>query len=248
MEKTLLRLAPYFLLLLMLAAIGFFLFSRGNDSGSKAKYTDGIKALEMDGNKYELINDITAETYVGSKILSVAGAGRGEQVGIIKSMGVITIAKLFRVLGDTEGKYLIDNTGRLYMRTGIGVNAAEVREAMKGEAFFSNLHIVNAKHDPYESKELTPEEAEMLRSLPDSAEEISVPDKSFIMDYSNRREIFGFTEDGLIYKVTMELFLYKDAVYLTSGFEGDKNTAKEQKLSGRKLPDEWQEKFAEYWK
>ena len=221
MEKTLLRLAPYFLLVLMLAAIGFFLFSRGNDSGSKAKYTDGIKALEMDGNKYELINDITAETYVGSKILSVAGAGRGEQVGIIKSMGVITIAKLFRVLGDTEGKYLID---------------------------FPNLHIVNAKHDPYESKELTPEEAEMLRSLPDSAEEISVPDKSFIMDYSNRREIFGFTEDGLIYKVTMELFLYKDAVYLTSGFEGDKNTAKEQKLSGRKLPDEWQEKFAEYWK
>ena len=30
------------------------------------------------------------------------------------------------MLGDTEGKYLIDNTGRLYMRTGIGVNAADV--------------------------------------------------------------------------------------------------------------------------
>ena len=80
---------------------------------------------------------------------------------------------------------------------------------------------------------------EMLEALrKEGGGETTIRDASVVTDYSNRREIFAFTEDGILYKVVAELFLYQGSVYLTTGFEGDKNTAKEQKLTGVKLPEE----------
>ena len=103
-------------------------------------------------------------------------------------------------------------------------------------------------HNLQNASELTAEEAEMLRGLAEAEEKITIADKVFVTDYSNRREIFAFTADGLFYKVTMELFLYKDEIYLTTGFTGDKNTAKDQSLTGVKLPAEQQERFAELFR
>lgn len=244
MNKTMLRLLPYFLLVVMLAAIGIFLFSRGDNSGGKAKYISGTVELELDGTAYSMVNDILAEEYVGSQVKSVVSATRGEQAGIVKSMG-FTLAKLFRVKGDAEGRYLIDNVGRLYARADI---AGEVKTLLSSESGFPVSRIVTADHTPETARELTAEDVEMLRALPANGAEVTVTDKSVVTDYSNRREIFAFTEDGLIYKVTMELFRYQNAVYLTTGFSGDKNTMKDQKLTGVKLPDEQQERFAEFWK
>lgn len=251
MNRTLLRLMPYFLLVVMMAAIGFFLFSRGNDSGSKAKYTSGTVELEMDGTKYAMINDILAEEYVGSQVQVVVGATRGEQVGIVKSMG-ITLAKLFVVKGDTEGRFLIDNTGRIYARSDL---AEAVKSSMASADGFPVYRIDGADHDPLTARDIPAEDMELLKALTvtaageesGEADQVTIIDKAFVTDYSNRREIFAFTSDDLFYKVTTELFLYQGAVYLTTGFTGDKNTVKEQKLTGVKLPEELQH-YSEYWK
>lgn len=251
MEKPLLRLMPYFLLVVMMAAIGFFLFSRGNDSGSKAKYTTGTTELEMDGTKYVMINDILAEEYVGSQVQVVVGATRAEQVGIVKSVG-ITLAKLFRVEGDTEGRFLIDNTGRIYARSDI---AEATKSSMASADGFPVYRIVGADHDPLTARDLTKEDMEVILALAAAvtggnageAESVTITDKAFVTDYTNRREIFAFTSDNLFYKVTTELFLYRGSVWLTTGFTGDKNTLKDQTLTGVKLPEELQ-RYAEYWK
>ena len=237
---------PYFVRVVCLAGIGIFLFSRGNESGGKAKYTSGVTELELDGTAYTMINDILAETYVGSKVKSVVSAESGKQAGVIRSMAVFTIAKLFRVQGDEEERYLIDNLGRLYARSDI---AEELKNRLATDDGLPVKKIVTAEHSTKTARELPGEEAGMLAELQkNGGEEKTVTDASFVTDYSNRREIFAFTEDGLLYKVSAELFLYQGSVYLTTGFEGDKKTAKEQKLTGVKLPEEWQARFAEYWK
>lgn len=245
-----LRLMPYFVLVVCLTAIGIFLFTRGNNSGEKAKYTSGVTDLELGGVGYSMVNDILDNKYVGSQVRSIVSAERGEQAGIIRTMGVITIAKLFRVKGDEAGRYLIDNMGRLYARSDISDN---VKKSLETDEGLPVLKIVTAEHSPQSARALTPEETEMLRALlRDGAEDTityaTITDALFVTDYSNRREIFAFSEDDLLYKVVMELFRYQNGVYLTTGFSGDKNTVKEQKLSGAKLPEEWQERFAEYWK
>lgn len=246
MNRTMLRLMPYFVLVLCLAAIGIFLFSRGNNTGGKAKYTSGVTDLELDGTAYTMVNDILAESYVGSKVKSVVGAQSGKQAGVIKTMAVFTVAKLFRVEGDEDGRYLIDNLGRLYARSDI---AEELKSRLATDDGLPVRKIVTSAHSPLSARDLSAEEIGMLTELQkNGGEETTIKDVSFVTDYSNRREIFAFTEDGLLYKVVTELFLYRGSVYLTTGFEGDKNTAKEQKLTGVKLPEEWQSHFAEYWK
>ncbi len=243
MDKPLLRLMPYFLLVVMLAAIGIFLFSRGNDSGKKAKYTSGNVELEMDGTKYTLINDILSKEYVGSQVQVVVSATREEQVGLVKSVG-ITLAKLFGVRGDADGRYLIDNLGRIYARSDI---AEETKNRLSAADGFPMFRIVGADHDPLTAKDLSAEDMKALQEIgEDNA--VTITDKTFVTDYTNRREIFAFTSDDIFYKVTAELFLYRGAVYLTTGFTGDKNTAKDQSLTGVKLPEELQARFAEYWK
>lgn len=235
---------PFVVLVAVMAAIGIFLFSRGNDNGEKAKYINGVSELEMGGTKYAMINDLTTEVYVGSQVRVIVGAERGEQVGIVRSMG-ITLAKLFQVVGDTDGKYLVDSNGRLYAKSNI---ADAERTRLATDASFSKFRVVGAEHDPQKSTELTAEEATMLLALAKETADTTVTDKNVVTDYSNRREVFAFTEDGIFHKVVLELFLYKNEVYLTIDFAGDKNTLKEQKLTGVKLPEETQERFSAFWR
>ena len=236
---------PFVVLIAVMAAIGVFLFSRGNENGDKAKYTNGVSELEMGGTKYAMINDLTTEVYVGSQVRVIVGAERGEQVGMVRSMGIFTLAKLFQVVGDTDGKYLVDNNGRLYAKSDI---ADAERARLAADESFSKLRIVGAEHDPQKSTELSAEEATMLRALVKETADTTVTDKSFVTDYSNRREVFAYTSDGIFRKVVMELFLYKNEVYLTIDFAGDKNTMKEQKLMAVKLPKEVQERFSAFWR
>ncbi len=66
-------------------------------------------------------------------------------------------------------------------------------------------------------------------------------------NFKNRREIFAFTADGILYKASMELFLYQNQVYVTTRYEDRTDEKKLSILTGKLLPEELQGYFRGYW-
>lgn len=231
------------LLLGILTAIVIFIFTRGSGSGDSGKYTDGVKELKIGDETYRLVNDITDRTTIGSQVPAFVRAERGERTASVKSFGLITIMAIYKVKGDSNGDYLVDSSDRIYAKSAL---ADELKAKLENAASFADYRIVDATRTIENMKKLSEENVEMLRGL--TGEETVVSDKNFVTDYTNRREVFAFTDDGLFRRAAMELFLYKEDVYLTTGFTGNTDLEKEQTLRGVKLPAEYQAEFAAYWK
>ena len=71
-----------------------------------------------------------------------------------------------------------------------------------------------------------------------------ITDEEFLDSYGLRREIFAFTEDGLFFRASNELFIYNDEVYVTVKFLPASETKdKKAMLVGTKLPAEFQAEF-----
>ena len=249
MRKLFIRLLPVIVLVTIMVAIGIFLFSRGNADGEIGKYSAaGVSEVTLGGDTYVLVNDVLTERYVGSQIRSFVRGVRGEQIGTIKSFVVFTVARLFRVRGDESGRYIVDSSDRIYVKKEFSDGVAE---RIADKTYFPRCRILDGAQkdtdkDIEKSTELPADAAAMLRSL--TGEEVEIDDKLVVMDYTNRREILSFTEDGLFFQVEMELFLYKGSVYLTTGFEGNQSARADQKLRGIRLPDDRQEQFLVFWK
>lgn len=222
-----------------------FLFTRGN--GNTARYTDGVNGLKLGDETYELVTDIATERYIGSQVRDVIRGVRGEQVAVVKSFG-ITIAALYRLEGDSDDIYLTDGNDRIYCKK---ERAEAARAALADtDKYFNDFRITDAAKTIEGMRKIPIEQATALREFGASGEgkEMTVTDKNVVTDYDNRREIFAFSNDGLFRHPVMELFLYNNEVYLTTGFEGDRDVRKDQVLKGVRIPDELQEAFAAYWK
>jgi hypothetical protein len=237
--------------LIIAAVIGLFvfLFSLGTD-GARAKYTDGINRVKLGGTEYELVNDILKEEYIGSDVRAGIATERGEVAGTIKSFFILTMATLYHVQGDTEGRYLVDSSGRIYAKTG---EAAALRAGFEDGSAFTNWKIDDATKSLEGMKELSAEQAEAVLSLAGSgAATKSIDETLYVSDFSNRREVFAFTADGLFRKPVAELFYYGSGdvkeVFLTTAYKADKKSTKPPHLEGIRLPEELQAAFSVYWK
>ena len=219
-----------------------FLFTRGSGSGSRASYTDGVNGLKLAGETYELVCDITEQEYVGSKVSAAVRAVHGERTASVKSFGIFTIAALYKVEGDTAGNYLVDSAERIYAKSSI---AAEAKRMLGSDDSFSEIRITDETRNISGMQKLTEEQTAAVANV--TGEETVVTDKGIVSDYGNRRELIGFTEDGIFRKVLGELFLYNGEVYLTTGFEGDRDVRKDQVLRGIKLSAEAQVLFRGFW-
>jgi len=231
--------------LIAAAVIGVivFLFTRGSGRGADGKYTSDVNHLRIFGREYVAVTDIMTEETIGSKVRALVYAEHGERAGSVRTLGIFTIAALYRVKGDTEDLFLVDSSERIYVRAS---EAEKFRAILADDASFSEYRIVNSVKKPPEVKSIPKEQMQILQEL--TGEETTVTDKLAVANYSNRREILGYTKDGMFRKPLAELFLYNNTVYLTTSFIGDRDINEYQELKGRALPEEWQTVFREYWK
>ncbi|MBO4626754.1 MAG: hypothetical protein J5645_02075 [Lachnospiraceae bacterium] len=237
--------------LIAAAIIGLFifLFSRGG-SGARAKYTDGINRVKLGDTEYELVNDILKEEYIGSDVRAGISTERGEVAGTIKSFFILTMATLYRVKGDAEGRYLVDSSGRIYAKAG---EAAALKAGFEDGSAFTSWRIDDATKTLEGMKELPKEQVEAVLSLIGSdAARKSIDETLYVSDFNNRREVFAFTADGLFRKPVAELFYYGSGdvkeVFLTTAYKADKKSTTPPHLEGIRLPEEWQAAFSGYWK
>ncbi len=245
--STLIIVGIFFLIVL------YIIFFTGSDAKT-AHYKNGVEIILLDDCEYTLINDITAKDVIGSKVSSILSANRAEKCGQIKSMGILVMSTLYHAEGDRDGQYLVDSSGRVYI---LSEKAPEIKEKIQDGSVFTIFKIDTDTKSLNQLTELSDDAVAMLENLKKQAADgdekneelktVTINDKSFVSDYSNRREIFGFSEDGVLFQALTELFLYNDEVYLTTVFVGDEDTKKEQILMGVRIPDEWQEMFQKSW-
>ena len=210
--------------------------------GDKATYVDGREELSLGGEHYRLINDVDAETFVGSGVSDVLKTERGEQAGSIVSGGFMTLGVLFKVKGDAEGNYLVDSVGRIYAKNAI----SETEKKRLSDPGNFPVHRVLGTDKSLESfVEIKPEDYEKIAAAAaDVTASVRISEKSVAEDFDGRRKIFAFTEDGMWYRACGELFCYKDSVFVTTGFLTAKQTTDHKAvLTGTALPAELQEVF-----
>ena len=233
-------------------AVLIFILTAGNSNkGKTAHYTNGTLEVEIDGVRYELINDVDGETYIGSMVSDALKAERGEKVGTVTSYGIMTVAVLYRVSGDETGELLIDARGRIYAKSG----TEEKYAALTAEECFTDYRMaVGAKtYDTLaDIEDAIP--AEVLKSLKEYTEGTSegmdntvrIDDPLVSEKETNRRELFVFTEDGMFYKAALELFQYNGHVYVTSGYTDNGDDAADV-LFGLRVSEEAEEYFLKVW-
>lgn len=235
---------PFLLFGLFALAGMIFLFHsmRPKNTGADARYLDGRDLLSVDGKEYALINDIESKTFIGSEVSDVVKAMRGEEKAKIISGGIMTVAVIYNVEGDPDGNYLIDAAGRLYAKKEI---AERERARLQNPESFPVRKIVGQNKD-MESLQVIGEEsyAKILEAEKDLTDNVRITDEKITDSYGLRREIFAFTEDGMFFRASNELFIYNEEIYVTVRFL----TAKETKdgkamLVGTKLPAELQAEF-----
>ena len=219
-----------------------FVSLKPKNTGEDAKYLDGRDLLEVGGVTYGLINDIESKTYIGSEVSDVVKAMRGEEKAKIISGGIMTIAVIYTVDGDKDGNYLIDAAGRLYAKQEI---AERERERLKNPENFPVRKIVSSDKSMEGLKDVSAEAYEaILLAENDLSDNVRITDEQFLDSYGLRREIFAFTEDGLFFRASNELFIYNDEVYVTVKFLPASETKdKKAMLVGTKLPAEYQAEF-----
>ncbi len=219
-----------------------FISLKPKNYGEDAKYLDGRDLLSVGGVKYELINDIESKTYIGSEVSDVVKAMRGEEKAKIISGGIMTVAVIYSVDGDQDGNYLIDAAGRLYAKEEI---ADRERERLKNPENFPVRKIVSSDKSMEGLKDVSAEAYEaILLAENDLSDNVRITDEQFLDSYGLRREIFAFTEDGLFFRASNELFIYNDEVYVTVKFLPASETKdKKAMLVGTKLPAEYQAEF-----
>ncbi len=234
---------PFAVILLVFVVALYIILFAGNDA-PEANYVGGVDKLELDGVTYRLINDVTKEEYIGSMVRSILTAERGEKLAEIKSFGLMVIAMIYNVPGDEAQKYVIDSTGRVYVKEELyEATAAEIAD----EASFTDYRMVGADKSMSGLKKLSIEQVEVILDAMENGQEVSITDKPFIINYQNRREIFAFSEDGLLYRAELELFLYEETVFVTTYFAGNEDATKDQALRGVPLPEGLGEELKAIW-
>lgn len=253
MRKFLSKWSTLIIIGIFVLIVLYIIFFTGNDAKT-AHYKNGVEVILLDDREYTLINDITSEDAIGSKVSSILSANRAEKCGQIKSMGILVMSTLYRAEGDRDGRYLVDSSGRVYVLSG---NADEIKTKIEDGSVFTTFKMDTGTKSLNQLTGLPDDAVAMIENLKkqaaDGAEKteelktVTINDKAFVSDYGNRREIFGFSEDGVLFQALTELFLYNNEVYLTTVFVGDEDTKKEQILMGVRIPDEWQEMFQKNW-
>lgn len=219
---------------------------RPNWGTDKAEYTDGREELVLKDEHFRLINDVDTEAYVGSGIVDVLKTERGERAGAIVSHGIMTIAVLYRVKGDTEGNYLVDSVGRIYAKKDI----ADAEKQKLDDLSNYTVHCVISGMKDTGSFTVLKEDAYRMiaEAAADPADSIRITDKAVTEDYDGRRELFAFTGDRMWYRPCGELFLYQNDVFVTTGFTESKDTAdRKTVLTGTRVPEELQDSLRTLW-
>lgn len=230
--------------LLFFVAVLLFILFGGKEDTTEAHYVQGVNEITLDGVSYTLVNDIEAETYIGSMVSDIIKGCRGERIGSVQSYGIMVVAILFEVPGDTEHRYLTDSNDRLYVQT---AHLEEYQKMSADPNSFCDYRMVGADKNMDSLKNLDVDTVQTILDAQENGEEVTVDDKAFIINYNNRREVFAFTSDGFLYRASFELFLYNNEVYVTTYFEGDEDTSRAQVLKGVRLPEELQLKLKEIW-
>ncbi len=236
--------SPLVALGLFLVVVVIFILTAGKEDPSEAHYVQGVNELTLNGVSFTLINDIEAETYIGSMVSDVLKGCRGERVGAIESYGIMTVAVLYAVEGDARNRYLVDSKDRLYVRTDL---LEETRAMLSKEESFSVFRIVGKDKDMKSLKDLEKEDVEEIFRMAKEGTEVTINATKVVTDYNNRREVFAFTEDRTLYRAALELFLYNNEVYVTTFFEGNEDKLQKQTLKGVKLTEGLREKLLGMW-
>lgn len=248
MRKKLGKWGPLIALgLFMLAALIFIMTAGNGNRGITIHYVDGTREMEVKGEHYILINDVDSKDYIGSMVSTVLKCDRGEKVGTISSWWILTMAVVYEVQGDPNRDFLVDSRERIYIRKNL--YEAKAAELEKAETF-PDYRIVGKAKNYNALIDIDDEKGAALLAWANdgSSEGLYQTDSIDVtQNFNNRREIFAFTSDGLLYKASMELFLYQDQVYVTTRYEDRTDEKKLSILTGKLLPEELQEYFRGYW-
>ncbi len=249
MRKKLGIWGPVIALGVFMIAVLIFIFTAGSGNrGAEGHYVNGIREISLEDENYILINDVDSKSYIGSQVSDVWKAGRGEKVGTISSHRILTLAVLYEVTGDSERKYLVDSKERIYVRKDLYDGTMAV---LAEESAFCDYRIVDSEKKYDALLDIDDEKALQTEALAKNGSSeglLQIDDVLVTQDFGNRREIFAFTEDGLLYKAKLELFLYRDKIYVTTRYEDNSDAKKPSVLTGKLLPEELQEYFKSVWK
>lgn len=242
-------LGPLIALGIFFVAVVLFILTAGNKNrGIDVHYTNGIKEIDVDGQHYMLLNDVTSESYIGSKVSDVLKCVRGEKVGTVSSYKILTLAIVYRVEGDVSQKYLVDSRERIYVKKEF---YEETKAYLEREDAFSDYRIVGAQKNVDALIDIDDEKGAMITELvndPSAEGLFRTDDVALTENYNNRREVFAFTTDGVLYKACLELFLHEGSVYVTTRFEDNSEKKELNVITGKLLPEELQEYFRGFWK
>lgn len=213
--------------------------------GDGASYIDGFNEIAVGETHYVMINDIEAESFVGSGVGDFVKVKRGEKVTSITG-GFMTLCILYKVEGDNEDRYLSDSNGRLYAKKDI----AEAEKARLSDwGIYTKHKIIDSDKNSGEFHDITEEQYGALLALcEEQFDAINIDDKQIAEEFDNRREVFAFTEDEMAFRACAELFLYNNEVYVTIAYVNAKNSkTKKAILTGKKLTDGMQKEFRYLW-
>lgn len=229
-------------------AVVVFIFTAGNGNrGIEGHYVKGVALIELDGQNYQVVNDVDSKTYVGSMVSDVLKCGRGEKVGTISSYHILTLAALYRVTGDETGNYLTDSRERIYVKEEL---AEETKKYFADRNNFLDLKIISDDKRFDDLIDIDDAYDAVLDELAYGEGSVGlrrITDQLFVTNMKNRKEIFAFTADGLFYRARYELFCYEEQVYVTVDFEDNSKQKRESILIGKLLPEELQGYFKAYF-
>lgn len=226
---------------LLMTLVLVFVNSGDKDDLYKAHWKEGKKVITMGGVDYRILSSGDSTTYIGSTVSDRLNGVKKDKIASVRSY-MLYVSVFFSLENDPEFDYLLDGKNYIYVKDSM------YNEAVKYVEDFSNMseyRMTSAKKDLESMNTLTKEEVDMLENL--TGEEKIITDIKITENYENRREIYGFYDNNILYKARMELFKYNGEIYKTTFFI-DKNKNKgTTTLKGIKLPEEYQERFKSIW-
>lgn len=236
-----LRWWPLYVYLLFCAAILVFIASGDEKLPYEAYYNEGTKYVVIGGTNYRTLSVDNDDEYIGSYVSTKLHAIKKEKIARIKSY-LLYVSSYYSVEGCDNLDYVIDGKFNVYVKADL----LEEKQAYFDD--YSNItsyKMTARKKDNETMNDLPNSFVEDLENL--SGNEIVINDLAVVENYENRREIYGFYNDGIFSRARYELFMYKNEVYATVKMIDKKKNRGEAVLRGIKLPEEYQEMIKKIW-
>jgi 3-methyladenine DNA glycosylase AlkC len=239
--KKLLRWWPLPVYIIGVIVLILFIKSGDEEDLYKAHMKKGTETVTIGDYDYTVLSKEDEDSYIGSSVSDKLNAVKKDKIASLRSY-LLYVSVFYSIEGDEEFDYVMDGKNTIYVKSEL---LSQAQAYYNDYTNINSFKITTTAKDYESMKEVSSDVYEMLDEL--SGDEVLIKDKSVTENYENRREIYGFYDNGLMYRAVKELFKYNNEIYLTTYYVDADDNNGTTVIKGIKLPEEYQSSFKEYW-